>query len=145
MSVRGEINRHRLHEAMPVPTDETMSHRGSTIPGAEPNDVTRTAPETNFSHFCMDASGMRLAARHDRSRDNRDIKVYIATFSPGESASLKVQYLLNTRWQELTKGWHRGQSNKPRPIISPDGGVVLFHTDRDGKSEVFLVDNYTLP
>jgi hypothetical protein len=91
----------------------------------------------------MDASGMHLAARHDRCRGNPDVKIYIATFSPGESASLKVQYLLNTRWRDLAKGWHRGQSNKPRPIISPDASVVLFHTDRDGKSEVFLVDKYT--
>ena len=145
MSVRGNVNRHRLHEAMPIATDETTSHKGSTIPGAAQNDLTREAPETNFSHFCMDASGMHLAARHDRCRGNPDVKVYIASFSPGENAVLKVRYLLGTGWRDLAKGWHRGQSNKPRPIISPDAGVVLFHTDRDGKSEIFLVDHYTLP
>ena len=88
---------------------------------------------------------MRLAARHDRCRDNPDVKVYIATFSPGGNASLKVQYLLNTRWRDVVKGWTGGQSNKPRPIISPDGSVVLFHTDQDGKSEIFLVYGYKLP
>ena len=145
VSVTGGVNRHRLYEATPVPTDDTTSHQGSTIPGAKLNDLTRTAPETNFSHFCMDASGMRLAARHDQCRDNPDVKVYIATFSPGDNAFLKVQYLLNTRWRDVVKGWAGGQSNKPRPIISPDGSVVLFHTDRDGNSEIFLVDHYTLP
>lgn len=145
MSVRGNIHRHRLHEAMPIATEEATSHKGSTIPGTTRNDLTRTAPETNFSHFCMDASGMHLAARHDRCRGNADVKVYIATCSPGENAVLSVQYLLNTGWRDLVKGWDRGQSNKPRPIISPDAAVVLFHTDRDGKSEIFLADNYTLP
>ncbi len=88
---------------------------------------------------------MHLAARHDRCRGNADVKVYIATCSPGETATVNVQYLLNTGWRDLDKDWNRGQSNKPRPIISPDAGVVLFHTDRDGKSEIFLVDGYTLP
>jgi hypothetical protein len=145
MSVRGDIKRHRLYEATPVATDDATSHKGSAIPGTAQNDLTRTAPETNFSHFCVDASGMRLAARHDPCPGNPDVKVYIASFRPGQNAALKVQYLLNTRWQDLVKGWQRGQSNKPRPILSPDAGVVLFHTDRDGKSEIFLVDRYAWP
>ena len=145
MSVRGDVRRHRLHEAMPVATDETTSHQGCTIPGTTYNDLTREAPKTNFSHFCMDASGMHLAARHDRCADNPDVKVYVGSCTPGENAVLKVQYLLGTGWRDLAKGWHRGQSNKPRPIIAPDASVVLFHTDRDGKSEIFLVDGYTLP
>ena len=99
MSVRGNINRHRLHEATPVATDEKTSHQGSRIPGAMQNDLTRTAPETNFSHFCLDASGMHLAARHDRGAGNADVKVYLAGLSPGPNAALKVQYLLNTGWR----------------------------------------------
>lgn len=145
VSVRGDVNRCRLHEALPVAAGDARSHQGSNTPGAKTIDLTRTAPETNFSHFCMDASGMRLAARHDRSRDNPDVKVYVASFSPGDNASLKVRYLLGTGWREVVQGWTGGQSNKPRPIIAPDGGVVLFHTDRDGKSEIFLVDRYTMP
>jgi hypothetical protein len=145
MSVRGGVNRHRLYEATPIATDEATSHKGSEIPGAAQNDLTRNAPETNFSHFCIDASGLRLAARHDRCPGNPDVKVYIASFSPGQNAVLKVQYLLNTRWRDLVAGWHRGQSNKPRPILSPDASLVLFHTDRDGKSEIFLADHYTFP
>lgn len=62
-----------------------------------------------------------------------------------ENAFLKVQYLLDTKYVKHGAGRDRGQADKPRPLFSPDGKMVLFHSDCDGQSQIFMATGYEFP
>lgn len=137
--------RNHLFESWPIRTDETTSHKGSKILGARNNELTRELGFTDFNHFSMDLSGTHIVARQERQHKNDNLKIYIGTFSPGENAFLKVQYLLDTKYVKHGAGRDRGQADKPRPFFSPDGKTVLFHSDCDGQSQIFMATGYEFP
>ena len=137
--------KHHLYESWPIQTEETTSHQGSTIPGARNNELTRKVDGTDFNHFSMDLSGRHVVARQERQHKNDNLTICIGTFSPGENAFLKVQYLLDTKYVKHGAGRDRGQADKPRPFFSPDGKMVLFHSDCDGQSQIFMAAGYEFP
>jgi len=137
--------KHDLYESWPIGTDKTTSHKGSNIPGARNNKLTRNVEGTDFNHFSMDISGMHVVARQERQHKNDKLTIYIGTFSSGENAFLKVRYLLDTKYVKLGGGRERGQADKPRPFFSPNARIVFFHSDVDGPSQIFMATGYELP
>lgn len=88
---------------------------------------------------------MYLVARSEPLNKNEDLTIYVATSSPDDNASLKVQYLLTPKTDKSKYGWIRGQSDKPRPFFSPDVSMVFFHSNIDGHSQIFMATEYKLP
>ena len=135
--------RHRLVESWPIATDDSTSHQGSRIPGAQNNDITRNVDYTGFNHFDVDTSGMHIVTRQERQKGDTDLKFYIGTFSSGENAFLKMRYLLSPKSPlsaERQYGLYHG--NKPRPFFSPDARMVFFHSTVDGPCHIFMSTGY---
>ncbi len=139
------IKRFHLFESMPIPTDESTSHLGRNIPGGKYNDITRNIEDANFSHLGVAISGMHLVARLEPRNKNEQRAIYVGTFSPGENAYLKVQYLLSLKSVKTSEDYVRGQSDRPRPFLSPDASMVFFQTNIDGPAQIFMVTGYKLP
>jgi hypothetical protein len=102
-------------------------------------NLPREVEFTNFNHFSMGLSGMRIVARHEKGPNDDDLKIFVGAFSPGENPRLKVQYLLSPKWAESEEGF------KPRPFFSPDEQMVFFHSDVDGPSQIFMAEGYEFP
>lgn len=132
----------RILEGFPIPTDKQTSHRGSRIPGARSNDVTREIAAPEFWHFSVDASGLRIVSDTsgtDPATGRRRIHLVVGTLTGGANPLLKTRFLLDTR----TSG--KDQPAHPHPFFSPDTKAVFFNSDADGIPQVWMATGYRFP
>ena len=57
-----------------------------------------------------------------------------------------MRHLVGTRsdaTREKVRGLYHG--DKPRPFLSPDGKMVLFHSNVDGPCQIFAVTGFAFP
>ena len=108
-----------------------VGHRGINTPGGRRNDLSRTFPHPDFSHFATDIAGRQLIS--DAGPRDRGGSIYLADLPTDEAAPLEnTTFLLNPRssWQKDTH---------IHPFLSPDGSTGFFNSDESGVLQAYMV------
>ena len=97
--------------------------------------LSRGFARPRFCHLASDATGLRLVLDTFPIYDGRraGMQVYVGD-APNERSPLRLRYVLNTG---IT--FNAGGGYHAHPILSPDGRLVFFNSNRSGQPQIYMV------
>lgn len=121
------VNRARLLESLPVPSDE---HLGQHTPGGVRNDLSAKVDVPLFHHFATDIAGERLIT--DYWADNTEY-IYLARLGTPGREPAEFLYLCDTNTTI-------GKTTQSHPFLSPDGTMGFFNSSQGGLLQTYMIE-----
>ena len=110
-------------------------HLGIDTPGGIRNDLSRSFPNPQFSHFATDIEGRRLIS--DAGPRDQGGAIYLADLPEQEGRALEnTTFLLGPR-----SSWQKGAHI--HPFLSPDGATGFFNSDESGILQAYMVRGWS--
>ncbi len=129
-----------LIESAPISVQPSRLHMGIQNKGGYRNVLTRNFKNPHFVHFSFDPTGKYFVSDCllENEPNGEKSELVIGTLGEGSDATLNVKSLIypQTSWKD--------QQAHPHPFFSPDHKYLLFNSDVNGLSQIYLAKNLGL-